>query len=50
MYFLRVIKQLIPVVGCERQIVSFGQPRHQSSRQFRTVQERDTAQRRRNPE
>jgi len=44
--------ELIPVVTvrCERQIVSFGQPRHQPLWQFRTVQERDTAQQRRNPE
>jgi hypothetical protein len=41
--------ELIAVVAIrrERQIVSFGQPRHQSPRQFRTVQERNTAQQRR---
>src|SRR5215203_2397562 len=34
----------------EWQIVLFGQPCHQPPRQFRTVQERDTAQQRRDPE
>jgi hypothetical protein len=40
--------ELIAVVAIrrERQIVSFGQPRHQPPRQFRTVQERNTAKRR----
>jgi hypothetical protein len=44
--------ELIPVVTVRlvRLIVSFGQPRHQPPRQFRTVQERNTAQQRRDPE
>jgi hypothetical protein len=44
--------ELIPVVTvrCERQIGSFGQPRNQPPRQFRTVQERDAAQQRRDSE
>jgi hypothetical protein len=41
--------ELIAVIAIrrERQIVSFGQPRHQPPRQFSTVQERNTAQQRR---
>jgi hypothetical protein len=49
MHFLVGLFALVPVGG-ERQIASFAQPSQQPLRQFRAVQERNTAHQRRDPE